>query len=122
MITARLEVAPSDPSVPFEESDGIRAVHPVGRTAKPVPFHAAAGASAGSDGLCACPSDRVAPTAYRSRAVRSDGPNGRPPDRAVALVGRPIRRPARGRPHGRPPCYIRPSALFLSHFFSPLFN
>ena len=78
MITARSEVAPSDPSVPSEESDGIPVVHPVGRTACPVPFHAAAGATARSNGLRVRSSDREATTAdrrsgrSRSRAVRSN--------------------------------------------------
>ena len=75
-------------------------------------------------------------------SVGSDGSDGRPPKRAVAPAGRPIGRPrwptarsgGRGRPpsdwaalvgtrrpHGRPPCSIRPSVpLPLSLFFSPL--
>ena len=51
MITAGSEVAPSNLSVPSEESDGIPVVCPVGRTACSVPFDAAAGPSAGSDGV-----------------------------------------------------------------------
>ena len=50
---------------------------------------------------------------------RARGPSNRTATTADHPIGRS--RPAGGRPHGRPPCYIRPSAsLPLSLFFSPL--
>ena len=87
MITTGSKVVPSDPSVPSEESDSIPTVRPVARTAWPVPFQAATSAS-----------------------DRSGGHDGRPPEREVALAGRPIEPSAqsadaielvgRGRPSG----------------------
>ena len=98
MITARSKVALSDPSVLSEESDGIPAVRRIGQTACPVLFHAATGASAGSDKVHARPSDPPDMSEARPsgqlcpRAIRSGGHDGRPPDQAVVATHRPIGR------------------------------
>ena len=128
-------MAPFDPSVPSEESDGISAVRSRRRRSdwadgENLPVVAQLGgrpARSHSTQPQARPLDRTSCVRVCwigwtcPGPVRSGGHDGRPSDRAVVPAHCSIGWPLGRRLHGRPPCYIRSSApLPLSFFFSPL--